>query len=141
MRNKEEVTGQESEVSTGADGCRIVYRVKSRWDMLQLVAGRQPSICGQSRVAQGKSRATTATDGFRTVGSVTATRASRARLDKLKHVLPKSAETSLGAADMSVRATSGSEVRIKTTTPETPAAKSYGFRSFKPFRMEVRYAH
>jgi hypothetical protein len=58
---------------------------------------------------RGKSQASTAIDGCRIVESATEERASCTCLDKLKHVLPKSAETSLGAADMSVRATSKSE--------------------------------
>ncbi len=56
------------------------------------------------------------------VSSATETRASSARLDKLKHVLPnKSAETSLGAADTSVRATSSeSQARMKATSRGSP---------------------
>ena len=47
---------------------------------------------------------------------MTETGASFARLDKLKHILRnKSAETSLGAADTSVRATS--EVKLKHVLP------------------------
>jgi hypothetical protein len=50
--------------------------------------------------------------GQESEASTAEARASCARLDKLKHVpRNKSAETSLGAADTSVRATSKSQVR------------------------------
>jgi len=50
--------------------------------------------------------------GGHEAGKVPSCRSSCARLNKLKHVLQSGAEMSLGAADTSVRATSGATANL-----------------------------
>jgi len=84
--------------------------------MLQLVAGREPGICELQSPRQAEEvmfpEEVTGQRRHRR-NNLRLGRASVARLDKLKHVLPKSAEMSLGAADTSVRATSESVTESK----------------------------
>ncbi len=90
---------------------RLTESVSARWDMLRLVAGRQPGISTDQ-----KSQVNSGAGVCRIAETMSEGGASFARLDKLKHVLPKNAETSLGAADTSVSATSKSRVKSKNTS-------------------------
>ena len=65
-------------------------------------------------------------DGGHEAGEKTCCRSNCARLDKLKHVLPRGAEMSLGAADTSVRATSGATANWRERPKPTGELRSPG---------------
>jgi hypothetical protein len=102
------VKGRASRLKAGSrQDCLPHKRAKAQQAAFQAASSMRDEFLGLRNINEGGQAA----------GEIHTCRSSCARLDKLKHVPPKSAETSLGAADTSVRATSGHRLAIEARRP------------------------